>query len=312
MSSLAHATLTGGKVSVTWGCLFEMSNAIRGSSEVKSILSGDDMRINWSDGLQSCYDWKWLARQVKPKELPRCLWDANFQEKVPWISYDTMTKLQLCSYLHRYGLAFVRGVGAHEGTIRKFGNEIGHIRVTNYGDVFDVKDEGVNATNLAFTNQYIPAHTDNPYRDPFPGVQLLHCLSCATEGGATLFTDGFHAAVLLRASVPVLQLQNGEIQRVTFNNRSAAPLPHDLPQLERYYEAWAIFDELANSGEFTVRIHLKPGDLAIWSNGRVMHGREAYERGAPRHLQGSYLDYDEIQSTVTSALVEGEDLERFF
>lgn len=55
----------------------------------------------------------------------------------------------------------------------------------------------------------------------------------------------------------------------------------------------------------------KPGDLAIWSNGRVMHGREGYERGAPRHLQGAYLDYDEIQSAVRAALAEGKDLERF-
>lgn len=41
-----------------------------------------------------------------------------------------------------------------------------------------------------------------------------------------------------------------------------------------------------------------------------MHGREGYERGAPRHLQGAYLDYDEIQSTVSSALADGVDLER--
>ena len=43
-----------------------------------------------------------------------------------------------------------------------------------------------------------------------------------------------------------------------------------------------------------------------------MHGREAYERGAPRHLQGAYLDCDEINSTVAAALAAGEDLERFF
>jgi hypothetical protein len=26
-------------------------------------------------------------------------------------------------------------------------------------------------------------HTDNPYRDPVPTVQLLHCLSTADDGG---------------------------------------------------------------------------------------------------------------------------------
>ena len=74
-----------------------------------------------------------------------------------------------------------------------------------------------------------------------------------------------------------------------------------------------------HAGLFKVQIDItwqiccrKPGEVAIWSNGRVMHGREGYERGAPRHLQGAYLDYDEIQSTVSSALADGVDLERLF
>lgn len=374
LAKFARASLKCGKVSINWGStapvmelkpfwlrlhdpssstknqqrLFEMSKVIDGtlSSEVTNLTSGSDgVCINWSDGAKSYYDWNWLAKQAKPKEVHQHFWDGSFQQKLPWMEYDAFStssgKLQLCTYLQRYGLAFLRGLGAGEGTIRKVGNEIGHIRVTNYGDIFDVKDEGVNATNLAFTNQRISAHTDNPYRDPFPGIQMLHCLSCAEAGGATLFTDGFRvaeelktldgdafrllsgishpfeyrdpdAAVLLQASVPVIKLQNGNIQRITFNNRSAAPLSPELPELEAYYRAWALFDRLANSGAFTVRIELKPGDLAIWSNGRVMHGREAYERGAPRHLQGAYLDGDEINSTVAAALADGEDLEKFF
>ena len=37
--------------------------------------------------------------------------------------------------------------------------------------------------NLAFTSRAIRPHTDNPYRDPVPTVQLLHCLRAAAEGG---------------------------------------------------------------------------------------------------------------------------------
>ena len=106
--------------------------------------------------------------------------------------------------------------------------------------------------NLAQTSVKIRQHTDNPYRDPFPGVQLLHCLENAAEGGATTFCDGFAAAetlrktnprsfeilatvdhpfeyrdptqhCLLRTEVPVLSLgYDGKVKRVTFNNRSAA------------------------------------------------------------------------------------------
>ena len=36
----------------------------------------------------------------------------------------------------------------------------------------------------------------------------------------------------------------------------------------------------------------RPGDMAIWLNGRVMHGRESYRAGGRRHIQGAYLDQD--------------------
>ncbi|CAK9090014.1 unnamed protein product [Durusdinium trenchii] len=328
--------------------LFEMSSIMDRRNSWEERLS-----VQWGDGAQSYYPWHWLAehatagaaeaaeaKQLK-LEVPKHLWNQSFQSTLPRMEYEALLtrsgKLQLCTYLERYGLAFVSGLGAAEGTVKKVGNYIGHVRVTNYGAIFDVKDDGAKATNLAFTNQKISAHTDNPYRDPFPGIQMLHCLSCAGEGGATLFTDGFSvaqklksldptafhllsniehpyeyrdpdAAVLLQASVPVIKLCQGEIERITFNNRSAAPMGPEMPELERYYEAWALFDRMANSMEFTVKANLKPGDLAIWSNGRVMHGREGYERGAPRHLQGAYLDYDEIQSAVRELYVVGNFL----
>lgn len=47
--------------------------------------------------------------------------------------------------------------------------------------------------------------------------------------------------------------------------------------------------------------------MAVWSNARVLHGRESYV-GA-RHLQGAYLDSDAIRSTVCAALSEGLDLD---
>jgi gamma-butyrobetaine dioxygenase len=42
-------------------------------------------------------------------------------------------------------------------------------------------------------------HTDNPYRDPVPTVQLLHCLRTSEDGGDTGLVDGFAAAAALRA-----------------------------------------------------------------------------------------------------------------
>ncbi|MEZ5593155.1 MAG: hypothetical protein R3F53_21585 [Gammaproteobacteria bacterium] len=40
----------------------------------------------------------------------------------------------------------------------------------------------------AWVCRYIPI---NPYRDPTPGLQLLHCLANDAEGGDSVVVDGF-------------------------------------------------------------------------------------------------------------------------
>jgi gamma-butyrobetaine dioxygenase len=54
----------------------------------------------------------------------------------------------------------------------------GFVRETNYGRLFDVRVVP-DPSNLAFTSREILPHTDNPYRDPVPTLQLLHRLRAA-------------------------------------------------------------------------------------------------------------------------------------
>ena len=56
----------------------------------------------------------------------------------------------------------------------------------------------VDPVNLAFTGLALSVHTDNPYRDPVPGIQMLHCLENNAEVGDTVLVDGFEAAGRLR------------------------------------------------------------------------------------------------------------------
>ncbi len=78
---------------------------------------------------------------------------------------------------------------------------MGFVRETNYGRLFDVRVEASPA-NLACTSPPIAPHTDSPYRDPVPTVQLLHCLRSAAAGGDSVFADGFRAAARLREQDP--------------------------------------------------------------------------------------------------------------
>src|SRR5207249_751925 len=66
---------------------------------------------------------------------------------------------------------------------------------------FDVRSVP-DPVNLADTNLGLGVHTDNPYRDPVPTLQLLHCLIASGEGGDTVLVDGFHAVEQLRRRSP--------------------------------------------------------------------------------------------------------------
>src|SRR2546421_220543 len=121
----------------------------------------------------------------------------------------------------------------------------GFVRETNYGRLFDVKTV-VNPTNLAYTGLGLGAHTDNPYRDPTPTLQLLHCLASSAEGGENTLVDSFRVAQALpgvdfellasrpirfryadaetelESETPVISLDaRGDVQAVHYNTRSA-------------------------------------------------------------------------------------------
>jgi gamma-butyrobetaine dioxygenase len=341
--------------------LFEISDVVERQDSYtvqRSETTSEGVEVEWADDSASFFSHDWLGAQLplsaivtedESEELPprRQLWNSSFEP--PRLQYDGRAGqrmgieqiAKLGAALERYGLVVLEGVPTEEGAVERVGNEIGFVRQTNYGTLFDVIDLGDKGNSLAQTNCRITQHTDNPYRDPFPGVQMLHCLANATAGGATTFSDGFSTAadlrredpaafallakhrhpftyrdpsqsVLLHAEVPVIQLDPSNeqvVERISFNNRSAGCLALPPAELVAYYAAWATFDRLANDDAGLVRVHMRPGDLAIFSNSRVMHGREEYTAGAGRHLQGCYVDHDALRSRLDWALSEqGADL----
>jgi gamma-butyrobetaine dioxygenase len=80
------------------------------------------------------------------------------------------------------GFALLTGIPAEPGMVLEVAGSLGFVRETNYGRLSDVQAK-VDSANLAYTAMAIAPDTDNPYRDPVPTVQLLHCLASAAEGG---------------------------------------------------------------------------------------------------------------------------------
>ncbi len=221
------------------------------------------------------------------------------------------------------GLAFVSAVPARDGAILEAVAPIGLVQETNYGRVFDVRSVA-KAENLAYTDLGLGLHTDNPYRDPVPGFQVLHCLLPAADGGDNLFADSFAIAEHLRQVHPeafVILTQNAvpfhyhardvelysekpmiqlglqhEVIAVHYNNRSIAPLPPSAPGVTDYYEAYRCFAWHLRQAQFQLRMRMDKGDMVVFDNWRVLHARTSFS--AARHLQGCYLTKDSVYSRV--------------
>ena len=233
----------------------------------------------------------------------------------------------------RRGFVLLHDVPAEPGMVLEVAASFGFVRETNYGRLFDVRVEP-RPGNLAFTSRRILPHTDNPYRDPVPTVQLLHCLHAADDGGETGLVDGFAAAAELRAtdretfdliagtpvpfgyrdkstelraSQPFIQLSpRGRIRGVRFNNRSAQPLRRPYREVVAFYTAYRRWAELLARPERQLNLRLAPGDCLVFDNTRVLHARTAFSVTGGRHLQGCYADLDGLASTL-AVLARGDD-----
>jgi gamma-butyrobetaine hydroxylase len=261
-------------------------------------------------------------------------WDRGLGGRLPRLSFaeaetDRMALAGWLAGVRAYGVALLTGLPRESGAVCRVAELFGHVRETNYGRWFDVRAE-VEPVNLAYTGLGLQAHTDNPYRDPVPTLQLLACLENSVEGGDSLVVDGFRACELLRreapedfallaghcarfeyggsagvrlsARRPMIELApDGELIAVRFNNRSAAPFV-DIPYeaMAAYYAAYRRFAEILGRKELQVGFRLAPGELFIVDNTRVLHSRRAYTGTGIRWLQGCYADKDGLLSTLAA------------
>ncbi len=300
------------------------------------------------EGKTIAYDPVWLAARAYDGRQPREpgwtgreieRWDSRLHNAVPCENFVDVTsdRRALGRWLgavRRYGFAVMTGTPTEPGTLCKVAELFGYVRETNYGRWFEVRAE-VNPNNLAYTNLGLQAHTDNPYRDPVPTLQILACLENSVDGGDSIVVDGFKVAerlkaenprgfelltrhcarfayegskgVRLRAKRPMIELgPDGELIAIRFNNRSAAAFT-DVPyeDMEDFYAAYRRFAELIEDPSMEVTFKLKPGELFIVDNTRILHARKGFSGSGKRWLQGCYADKDGLLSTLAAIEEEG-------
>ncbi|MEP2718684.1 TauD/TfdA family dioxygenase [Pseudophaeobacter sp.] len=269
----------------------------------------------------------WLSEGVEP-------WDSGLMSDVPVGDFQDLAKggpalRDWLGKVTRYGFGKIENGPTEDGALFDVVDLFGYVRETNYGRHFEVRTE-VNPTNLAFTGLGLQAHTDNPYRDPVPTVQVLYCLESSAAGGENMVVDGFAAALRLRAENeayfnvlakycarfeyagdaetclqsrrPMIELApDGELIGVRFNNRSLGAV-NDVPfeEMASYYAAYRRLGEIIDDEAMEVTFRLEPGEAFVVDNTRVLHARKAYSGAGTRWLQGCYADKDGLWSKFSA------------
>jgi gamma-butyrobetaine dioxygenase len=294
--------------------------------------------IDWSDdSLQTRHDLEALRRsayddaaRARRKHRP-LLWDRATAADIPVYDFGDLQSeqglLDLMLAVRDYGFARLRGVSLEPGSLLRVSAGFGPTHVNNYGEVFDVKSDA-NLNLGSNTGEYLPPHTDESYRHDAPGISFFHCLRASPEGGESTLVDGFMAAHVLRqqdresfdvlATVPLFFQRyalpredmrshtrvlvtdiDGDVVGMRWTDRTLPP--QDLPgeHVEAVYRAirrlWTIINDEAL--QFCYRMN--PGDLHVFDNHRVLHGRLAFDPGAgARHLQQCSVNRDEFHNSL--------------
>jgi len=206
---------------------------------------------------------------------------------------------------------------------------------TLYGSIWSTSSkamkEGTSLADSAYGRGALPLHTDMNYLRNPPGLQMFCMVNPATYGGQSVYLDGFAAAKYLQqtdyktfqalSQTPrryrCIDTQNGWhleahgpiISTSPFTPDTILSIRHNdldrMPDLflqqdkyETLMHAHWKWDEVLAMDQFRLVVHLKPGEMVITANQRVLHGRHSFatNHDCPRQIMGCYVSQDDLDS----------------
>ncbi len=226
----------------------------------------------------------------------------------------------------QYGLSIIDGLDDRHGAGVEVAERVGFLRQTNFGTTFEVVSMP-DPNNLAYTPVALPLHSDLPNQEVPPGFQFLHCIANESTGGGSVFADGFALAEDLRAEdaaafnllaevpipfrfhddtadirvrAPVITLDRaGELTEIRYNAHIAAIFDMPAEIMPDYYRAYRAYMAKTRNPAYRIEFKLQPGEMVVFDNRRVLHGREAFDPSTGfRHLHGCYVDRGEFNSRL--------------
>ena len=308
---------------------------LKSSSEISKVnISDKFLEVSFKDGAYAKLVIENILKEFeKDNELyfiNKISWKSDFQNnniyKFNKNFFEEKMMYESLLDFYKYGFVIFENVPTQDNFIVNFANSIGSIRRTNFGEFFNVKSKP-NPNDLAYTSLPLAPHTDNPYRKPVPCIQLLHCIENEVGGGLSTLVDGLAVTEKLKKEHPsffqilteikvrfqfvddnvvledwaeMIQLdENKRLKQVRFSPRLDFVPLMDKEKLELYYAARNKISEMYNSKKFRIEFKLKPGDLLMMDNYRLLHGRTEYNANeGNRFLQGCYIDYDSTEGKL--------------
>tara|TARA_Y100001978_G_scaffold174932_1_gene166858 strand:+ start:39 stop:839 length:801 start_codon:yes stop_codon:yes gene_type:complete len=226
--------------------------------------------------------------------------------------------------LHFLGISIVKNAPTDVNSGFDILKNISHTRETFFKTPFEVIDIP-NPNNSAYTAAGLRNHIDLPYYEIAPGYQFLHCLVNNATGGQSVAVDGFKVIdflknnhpsdyeVLVNTPVkfvnrdyttntirvmhkPIITLDhNNDYNDIRFSVAYMGVMDCHPEKMDHFYSAYRNLFSLLHDEKFEINFRMQAGDIFSFNNRRVLHGRKEYDANSgERHLQGYYMDRDEI------------------
>ena len=276
---------------------------------------------------ENCYTIKNKQKYVSPYKL----WDSSLQKNLNSIQIDhdeiinsDEGLVKWLELLHYTGIAIVKNAPIEKNSALKVLNRISHTRETFFNTPFEVINIP-KPNNSAYTAHALRNHMDLPWFENPPGYQFLHCLINSAKGGDSSAVDAFAVADYLRNNekdtfdilvntplkfrdkdytqeavrsvygTAISLTKDGDYNDIRYSIATLDALDCHPDIMDSVYKAHHRFGNLLHDDKFQINFRLEPGDIFSFNNRRLLHGRTEFDpNSGHRHLQGYYMDRDEI------------------
>ncbi len=308
---------------------------------IKTVALGSNsqsLKIEFSDGYKAVFDLNALAKELGMTDNPESIplpksWDSGLKfKRFSWNDLEDPAEMKaLLKAYFENAFCIMDDTPIDRDSLKAHAKRFGFLRETNFGEIFNVETKP-NPSDLAYTDVALASHTDNPYREPVPGIQYLHCLRNEVAGGLSTLVDGMAVAEAIGDENPdwldiletipvrfryegpsgvyesvgplISRDHRGYISHIRFSSRVDFVPALDPSVLDLFYSARRRMHKLSNDLAFQIQFPFKPGTLLMMNNYRLFHGRTAFDGALGyRHLQGCYIDHDGPQALYRALAV---------